>query len=92
MMVSAAIAHHATPREYSGRIHFRGQFAYLDDLHGWNLLQFASSSLGTPDPVTAAATASHLHNAYQESDPVILQGVLSDQSRDVVAFSVLFLC
>jgi hypothetical protein len=94
MPVAAALAPHPAPSRHTGIIHFRGQCAYLANAGrtGWSLLQFDNSVSDVPDPTAAAATASKLQNSHNESDPVILHGVLRDQSFGVVPFSVLFLC
>ena len=94
MPVAAAPAPHTAPSQYAGTIHFRRQCAYLANAGrtGWSLLQFDDPLSGAPDPAAAAATASRLQNSHNESDPVILHGVLRDQSFGVVPFSVLFLC
>jgi hypothetical protein len=94
MLVSAAQQSRSAPSEYSGTIHFRGQCAYLQTMGNtdWSLLQFDNPFSGLLDPNVAEATASRLQNSYHESDQAIFHGVLSDQSFDVVPFSVLFLC
>jgi hypothetical protein len=83
---------HSAPSQYAGKIHFRGEFAYLENMDesDWSLLQFDSSFLGVLDPTVAATTASKLRSSYNESDQVIFHGVLRDQTFDVVAFCVLF--
>jgi hypothetical protein len=93
MPVAAALAPNTAPSQYSGTIHFRGQFGYLEnvDRTGWSLLQFDNALSCVPDPTAAAATASRLQDSHRESDHVILHGVLRDESFGVVAFSVLFL-
>jgi hypothetical protein len=83
---------HSAPGEHEGTIHFRGEFAYLEDESDWSLLQFDSSFIGVVDPTVAATTASKLRGSYNESDHVNFHGVLSDQSSDVVGFNVLFVC
>jgi hypothetical protein len=82
----------SAPGQYAGKIHFRGEFAYLENMDesDWSLLQFGNPSIGVVDPAVAATTASKLRSSYNESDQVIFHGVLSDQSFDVVAFNVLF--
>lgn len=82
------------PSQYAGKIHFRGEFAYLEkiDQPDWSLLQFDSLPTGVVDLFVAATTASKLRSSYNESDQVIFRGVLSDQSFGVVAFCVLFVC
>jgi hypothetical protein len=94
MPVPAAFAPYIAPSQYTGTIHFRRQCAYLANAgrSGWSLLQFDTPTSGVPDPTAAAATASKLQNSHNESDPVVLHGVLRDQSFGVVPFSVLFLC
>lgn len=92
MPFAAAQAPYTAPSQYTGTIHFRGQLAYLESRTDWSLLQFDDPFSGVLDPTAAEATASRLHNSHNDSDPVILQGVLRDQSFDVVQFSVLFLC
>jgi hypothetical protein len=94
MPATATFAPYTAPSQYTGTIHFRGPCAYLANAGrtGWSLLQFDDPLSGTPDPTAAAATASKLQNSHSESDPVILHGVLHDQSFGVVPFSVLFLC
>jgi hypothetical protein len=85
---------HSAPSQYAGKIHFRGEFAYLEnvDESGWSLLQYDSPFIGVVDGAVAARTASTLRNSYNESDRVIFHGVLSDQSFGVVVFCVLFVC
>ena len=85
---------HSAPARYAGTIHFRGECAYLEntDQPDWSLIQFDNPFTGVVDPTVAATTASKLRTSYNESDPVILHGVLSDQSFDVVSFYVLFVC
>ncbi len=85
---------HSAPAQFTGTIHFRGQWAYLEDTHhsDWSLLQFDSPYTGVVDPAVAAATASKLRSSHNESDQVSFHGVLSDQSFDVVSLYVLFLC
>lgn len=85
---------HSEPNEYTGTIHFRGQFVYLENNRNsdWSLLQFDSPFTGVVNSTIAATTASRLQSSYQEGDQVTLHGVLSDQSFGVVAFSVLFIC
>jgi|HubBroStandDraft_1064217.scaffolds.fasta_scaffold43039_3 hypothetical protein len=94
MPIPASQPTHSTPRQYAGTIHFRRQCAYLQSMGQteWSLLQFDSSFSGVLDTAVAEATASRLQNSYSESDQAIFHGVLSDQSFDVVPFSVLFLC
>jgi hypothetical protein len=84
----------SAPGQYTGRIHFRGQCAYLEnmDQSDWILLQFDSPFTGVVDPTVAATTASKLRSSCNESDQVSFHGVLSDQSFDVVSFYVLFVC
>jgi hypothetical protein len=84
----------SAPGQYTGRIHFRGQCAYLEnmDQSDWILLQFDSPFTGVVDPTVAAATASKLRSSCNESDQMSFHGVLSDQSFDVVSFYVLFVC
>lgn len=83
---------HTAPGEHAGTIHFRGEFAYLEDESDWSLLQFDSPFIGVVDPTVAATTASKLRSSYNESEHVVFHGVLSDQSFGVVAFGVLFVC
>jgi len=84
----------SAPGQYAGTIHFRGEFAYLENMDhtDWNLLQFDDPFTGVVDCTIAATTASKLRSSYNESDQVIFHGVLSDQSFGVVAFCVLFVC
>jgi hypothetical protein len=84
----------SAPGEYTGTIHFRGQWAYLESTHqcDWSLLQFDSSFTGVVDSNVAATTASKLRSSCNESDQVSFQGVLCDQSFGVVSFYVLFVC
>jgi hypothetical protein len=84
----------SAPGQYAGTIHFRGQCAYLENMDqpDWSLIQFDSPFTGVVDPTVAATTASKLRSSYNESDQVVLHGVLSDQSFDVVSFYVLFVC
>lgn len=84
----------SAPSQYAGTIHFRGEFAYLQerDHSDWDLLQFDSPFTGAVDTAVAATTASKLRSSYNESDPVIFQGVLVDESFGVVGFCVLFVC
>jgi len=85
---------HSAPGQYAGKIHFRGEFAYLEDMgeSDWSLLQFDNPHIGVVDPSVAATTASKLRGSYNESDYVTIHGVLSDQSFGAVAFCVLFVC
>jgi hypothetical protein len=91
---------HSAPGQYAGKIHFRGEFAYLENMDesGWSLLQYDSPFIddspfiGVVDGAVAARTASTLRSSYNESDRVIFHGVLSDQSFGVVVFCVLFVC
>jgi len=85
---------HSAPGQYAGKIHFRGEFAYLEKLDqpDWSLLQFDSPFAYVVDRTVAATTASNLRSSYNENDQVIFHGVLSDQSFGVVAFCVLFVC
>jgi hypothetical protein len=94
MPIPAAQQPRSTPSQYAGTIHFRGPCAYLQPTgHAdWSLLQFDNPFSGVPDPTVAEATASRLQNSYRESDQAMFHGVLTDQSFDVVPFSVLFLC
>lgn len=92
MSPATASAHGTVPSQYSGTIHFCGQLAYLEGQADWSVLQYDDPYSGVPDPAAAAATASRLHNSHNESDTVIVHGVLRDQSFDVVPFSVLFIC
>jgi len=84
----------SAPRQYAGTIHFRGQWAYLENMDqcDWSLLQFDSPFTGVVDPTVAATTASKLRSSCNESDQVSFHGVLSDQSFDVVSLYVLFVC
>jgi hypothetical protein len=83
----------SAPRQFAGTIHFRGEFAYLEEPnHDWNLLQFDTPFTGVADQTAAATTASKLRSSYNESDQVIFHGVLSDKSFGAVAFCVLFVC
>ena len=85
---------HSAPGQYTGTIHFRGEFAYLENMDhsDWSVLQFDNPFTGVVDPTVAATTASKLRSSYNESDQVLFHGVLSDQSFGVVAFCVLFVC
>ena len=85
---------HSAPAQFTGTIHFRGQWAYLEKMgqSDWSLLQFDSPYTGVVDPTAAATTASKLRSSYNESDQASFHGVLSDQSFDVVSLYVLFLC
>jgi hypothetical protein len=85
---------HSAPSQYGGTIHFRGQWAYLENkgLSDWSLLQFDSPFTGVVDPGVAATTASKLRSSCNECDEVSFHGVLSDQSFDVVSLYVLFVC
>jgi hypothetical protein len=84
----------SAPRQFGGTIHFRGQWAYLENMgqSDWSLLQFDNPFTGVVDPAVAATTASKLRSSYNESDLVSFHGVLSDQSFDVVSLYVLFVC
>lgn len=84
----------SAPGQYAGMIHFRGEFAYLENMSqpDWSLLQFDSPFTGVADPTVAATTASRLRSSYNERDHVTFHGVLSDQSFDVVSLYVLFVC
>jgi len=85
---------HSAPGQFAGTIHFRGEFAYLENMDhsDWSVLQFDSPFTGVVDPTVAATTASKLRSSYNESDQVTFHGILSDQSFGVVAFCVLFVC
>ena len=85
---------HSAPGQYTGKIHFRGQCAYLEnmDQSDWSLLQFDSPFTGVVNPTVAATTACRLQSSYNEGDQAVFHGVLSDQSFDVVSFYVLFVC
>ena len=85
---------HSAPRQYAGKIHFCGEFAYLEEMDhsDWSLLQFDRLCTAVVDLTVAATTASTLRSSYKESDRVLFQGVMSDQSFGVVAFCVLFVC
>jgi hypothetical protein len=85
---------YSAPGQYGGTIHFRGQWAYLEnmDQSDWSLLQFDSPFTGVVDPTVAATTASRLRSSYNEGDQVSFHGVLNDQSFDVVSLYVLFVC
>ena len=84
----------SAPGQFAGMLHFRGEFAYIEktDHSDWSLVQFDSPFTGVVNPTTAATTASKLRSSYNESDLVSFHGILSDQSFDVVAFTVLFVC
>jgi hypothetical protein len=92
------LGRHSAPTQYAGTIHFRGQWAYLENMRknmrksDCSLLQFDSPFTGVVNPTVAATTAARLQSSYHEGDQVIFHGVLSDQSFGVVAFSVLFVC
>jgi hypothetical protein len=75
-------------------IHFRGEFAYLENMDhsDWSVLQFDSPFTGVVNPGVARTTASKLRSSYNEGDQATFHGVLSDQSFGVVAFCVLFVC
>lgn len=85
---------YSAPGQYAGTIHFRGQWAYLENMgqSDWSLLQFDSPFTGVVNPAVAATTASTLRSSYNESDQASFHGVLSDQSFDVVSLYVLFVC
>ena len=86
---------HSAPGQFAGTIHFRGEFAYLEDDSGhcdWNLLQFDNPYTGVVNQAVAATTASELRGSYKESDQVVFHGVLADESFGVVGFCVLFIC
>ena len=84
----------SAPGQYAGTIHFRGEFAYLENTNhsDWSLLQFDNPFTGVANQTVAATTASKLRSSYNESDQVIFHGVLSDESFGAVAFCVLFVC
>jgi hypothetical protein len=88
----AVLSANSAPSQFAGTIHFRGKWAYLENMgqSDWSLLQFDNPFTGVVDPTVAATTASRLQGSYKESDHVVFHGVLSDQSFGVVAFSVLF--
>ena len=94
MPIRSARSAHPAPSQHAGTIHFLGPYAYLQiaGQTGWSLLLFDKPLSGVPNPAVAAATASKLQSSYKDSDQVTLQGILSDQSFDVVQFSTLFLC
>jgi len=85
---------HSAPGQFAGTIHFRGEFAYLEDTGhcDWNLLQFDSPFTGVINQAVAATTASKLRSSYKESDQVVFHGILVDESFGVVGFCVLFIC
>jgi hypothetical protein len=85
---------HSAPQQFAGTLHFRGQWAYLENMDqcDWSLLQFDSPFTGVVDPTVAATTASKLRSSCNESDQVSFHGILSDQSFDVVSLYVLFVC
>jgi hypothetical protein len=85
---------YSAPGQYAGKIHFRGQCAYLENMgqSDWSLLQFDSPFTGVVDSTLAASTASKLRSSCNENDQVSFHGILSDQSFDVVSFYVLFVC
>jgi hypothetical protein len=85
---------YSAPGQYAGKIHFRGQCAYLENMDqpDWSLLQFDSPFTGVVDPAVAATTASELRSSCDENDQVSFHGVLCDQSFDVVSLFVLFVC
>ena len=82
------------PSKFAGTIHFRGDWAYLEnaDHSDWSLLQFDSPFTGVMDPAVAANTASKLRSSCKECDEVSFHGVLSDQTFGAVPFCVLFVC
>lgn len=85
---------HSDPGQFAGTIHFRGEFAYLEDTGchcDWNLLQFDSPFTGVVNQTVAATTASKLRSSYKESDQAVFHGVLVDESFGVVGFCVLFI-
>lgn len=84
----------SAPSQYAGTIHFRGEFAYLqeEDQPDWDLIQFDSPFTGAVDTTIAATTASKLRSSYNESDQVSFRGILVDESFGVVGFCVLFVC
>jgi len=92
MANSDVLGRQSPASQYAGTIHFRGQWAYLENMgkSDWSLLQFDSPFTGVINPTVAATTASRLQSSYNEGDQVILHGVLSDRSFGVVAFFVLF--
>lgn len=94
MSNSSAGRPHSLPDQFAGTIHFRGEFAYLENVNhtDWSLLQFDSPFTGVPDQTVAATTASKLRSSYNESDQVSFHGVLVDESFGAVAFCVLFVC
>lgn len=85
---------HSAPGRFSGIIHFRGQWAYLENPQhtDWSLLQFDEPYTGLANPDAAATTAARLRGSYQESDEVVFHGILSDQSFGAVPFCILFVC
>jgi hypothetical protein len=85
---------HSAPGQFTGTIHFHGEFAYLQepDYPDWNLLQFDSPFTGVVDTTIAATTASKLRSSYKESDRATFHGVLVDESFGAVGFCVLFVC
>lgn len=93
-MANPGVRAHSAPSDFAGPIHFRGQFAYLEDVaHAdWTLLQFDSPFTGVVDTSLAVTTASKLRSSYNESEQVTIHGVLSDQSFGAVGFCVLFIC
>ena len=91
-MANPVARSHSELSQFEGTIHFRGPWAYLENVNhsDWSLLQFDSPFTGVMNPAAAETTASKLRNSYKESDPVRFQGVLCDESFGAVAFSVLF--
>jgi hypothetical protein len=95
MVNSVVRGGHSAPGQYAGTLHFRGEFAYIEnnrDHSDWSLLQFDSPFTGVVNAAVAATTASKLRGSYNESDQVTFHGILCDQSFDVVGFTVLFVC
>jgi hypothetical protein len=83
---------HPPSSQFSGTIHFRGEYAYLQNLaqDSWSLLQFDSPFSGALNFTSAAQTAARLGNSYNENDPIRLSGVILNTVSDGAPLSVLF--
>jgi hypothetical protein len=79
--------------EFSGSIHFRGNYAYFQngDKTIWAMLQSDSPYSGNLDLTKAAQTAQQLSYQYKENFPIQVHGVLVSQPKDSDPTAVLFL-
>jgi hypothetical protein len=92
MPIPDSITPHPPSTQFSGTIHFRGQYAYLQNLAQttWSLLQFDSPFSGSLNFTAAAQTAVRLGNSFNENDPISLSGVMLNMASNGSPLSVLF--